>query len=223
MKKSVAIVLALLLIGVSGASWFFYTRQNEQIHDTLANLHLVKEELSTTKQELLGYTKYTDYLVATKTAMTEQMKFLAAKVDREYNLVEHIQKSKLGIPSEATIILKYSVEYSFGYDLKPESFNISGDKNGITITLNKPEVVASPAVKMHSHEIASKGVFVDEKEAIIELQQKLSGVAQVQAKEIQKEEAVIALCEKKLVEFLRDFMMKQPNVVFVPAIRIAYK
>ena len=44
------------------------------------------------------------------------MKFLAVKIDREYVHVEHIQKSMLGINSEATIILTYAVEYSFGFD-----------------------------------------------------------------------------------------------------------
>ncbi len=48
-----------------------------------------------------------------KQAMSERMKFLAAKVDREYIHVEHIQKTTFGIPSEATILIRYSVEYSF--------------------------------------------------------------------------------------------------------------
>jgi len=37
------------------------------------------------------------------------MKFLAVKIDREYVHVEHIQKSMLGIKSEATMIMKYAV------------------------------------------------------------------------------------------------------------------
>ena len=35
--------------------------------------------------------------------------------------------------------------------------------------------------------------------------------------------AVIALCEKKLAEFLRNFLAKQPNVKAVPVISFAYK
>ena len=46
------------------------------------------------------------------------MKFLAAKVDRDYTYVEHIQKSKLGFKSDATIIVKYAVEYSVGVKSK---------------------------------------------------------------------------------------------------------
>jgi hypothetical protein len=55
------------------------------------------------------------------------------------------------------------------------------------------------------------------------LQQQLLAVAKNRAKEVQKEEAVIALCEKKLGEFLHDFLSKQPNVKTVPAIKFAYK
>ena len=56
--------------------------------------------------------------MVTKTAISEQMKFLAAKVDRDYTYVEHIQKSKLGFKSDATIIVKYAVEYSVGVKSK---------------------------------------------------------------------------------------------------------
>jgi hypothetical protein len=47
-------------------------------------------------------------------------------------------------------------------------------------------------------------------------------MAQTRAKEIQNDEVVIALCEKKLAEFLRNFLAKQPNVDIIPSIRIAY-
>lgn len=38
-----------------------------------------------------------------------------------------------------------------------------------------------------------------------------------------KEELIRAVCEKKLVAFLRDFMGKQLGVKQVPAITVAYK
>jgi len=37
------------------------------------------------------------------------------------------------------------------------------------------------------------------------------------------EEPIRAVCEKKLVEFLRDFLGKQPGVKYVPAITVVYK
>jgi len=168
-----------------------------QQSDLLSKLHIVEKTLSTTKEDLLGYTTFTQYLEVTKKAISGRAKFLAATIDRNYVHVEHINRSVLGIKSDATIILNYEVEYSVGYDLSPESFTVSGDATGIIVTLKKPELVGSPAVGAISHEIPGKGLLIDEKEQ------------------------VIALCERKFGEFLRDFLAKQPNVRAVPMITFA--
>ena len=38
-----------------------------------------------------------------------------------------------------------------------------------------------------------------------------------------QDEAIVALCEKSLVAFLRDFQSKQPGVKHVPAITVRYR
>ena len=222
MQKIILAVVVTLLVSGGAAYGVLHSREENYKHD-LSKVLQLEEELSETNNYLTGYTKFTDYLAVTETAISEQMKFLAAKVDREYTHIEHIEISKLKIKSQATIVMKYTVEYSFGYDLKPNSFSIKGDKKGITVTLNKPELIASPAVRVISHEIPSKGMFIDEKEALLVLQEQLPEIAKAKAKDIQKDEAVIALCEKKLGEFIRDFLSKQPNVRVIPNIKFAYK
>jgi len=221
-RPNTPVLPAILVAVLIGSAATYGIMQNQQ-RDLLGKLFVVQEELSETKENLLGYTRFTDYMTESKAAISEQMKFLAAKVDREYVHVQHIQTSTLGIHSDATIILRYNVEYSFGFDLRPDRFSISGDRSGITITLSKPELVASPAVNILSHEIPSTGVFIDEQAAVIALQQQLFAVAKRRAVTIKNDEAVIALCEKKLAEFLRDFLAKQPDVKVVPVIRFAYK
>ena len=223
MKKTMLTTLVAVIIGSIATYWFTHSRQNEYQHNLLAKLLNVEKDLATTKNTLLGYTKFTDYISETKKAIEGQTKLLAAKVDREYVLVEHIQKGFLGFESEGTIIIKYAVEYSFGFDLRPDSFSISGDTNSITVTVSKPELVASPAVNILSHEIPSTGVLVDEKAAVIAVQQQLFATAKKKANEVRKDEAVIALCERRLTEFLRDFLSKQPGVKTVPAITVVYK
>ena len=84
-----ALLIAILIGGTAAYSFSNY-RDNQELRDRITNLHVVEQELAATKKDLLGYTKFTDYLSVTKTAMSEQMKFLAAKVDREYFHVEHI-------------------------------------------------------------------------------------------------------------------------------------
>lgn len=213
-------LLAILLVAFTIAivSLFFHDRQRN-----LTNLYVMEKQLSETRQDLLGYTTFTAYLNESKKAITEQTIFLAAKVDRDYIHVEHVQKSILGLKSEATVILKYAVEYSFGFDLRPDRFAIVGDAHSITITLNKPELVAAPAVSIQSHDIPSSGFFIDEQAEIIELHKQLTTVVNNRAKDIQQEEAIKALCEKKLGDFLRDFLSRQPNVRGVPVIKFAYK
>jgi hypothetical protein len=221
-KRTLSYVVVALFIGAIGAYAVGQYRDHQQQLDLMSRLHTMEQTLSETKIELIGYTRYTDYLSTTKKAMTEQAKFIAAKVDREYVHVEHIERSKLLLKSEATIILKYAVEYSVGFELRPDDFSIGTDTSGLVVTLKKPKLVASPAVKLISHEIPSKGMLIDEKNAVIELQQQLHQVAEVKGQNIAAEEAVIALCEKSLTSFLRDFLSKQPNVKVVPAITIKY-
>jgi hypothetical protein len=224
MKKLVsALVVALVLGGAATFGVVRYLQLQEEQRELLAKTLAMQEELSTIKKDLLGYTKFLDYMTVTKKAMSGQMKFLGAKVDREYVQIENIQKSTMGLKSDATILVKYSVEYSFGYDLRPQSFSITGDKNSISVTVGKPEMIASPAVNIASFEIPNSSLFIDSKTAVIKLQQRLLPVALKQANDIKSEEAVQALCEKKLTELLRDFLSKQPGVGSVPVITIAYR
>jgi hypothetical protein len=147
-------VLPALLAAVLISFAITYCFLHDQQREVLGKLFVVQEELSETKEALLGYTRFTNYLTESKAAISEQMKFLAAKVDREYVHVQHIQTSTLGISSDATIILRYAVEYSFGFDLRPEQFAVTGDKNGITVTISKPELVASPAGNSGQNDIS---------------------------------------------------------------------
>jgi hypothetical protein len=184
---------------LAAAATYQYLHASTDPHqsDLQSKLHVVEKTLSETQQDLLGYTTFTQYLEVTKKAISGRTKFLAARIDRNYVHVEHINRSALGIKSDATIILNYAVEYSVGYDLSPESFSVSGDATGITVTLKKPELVASPAIGAISHEIPGKGLLIDEKEQVIALQQQLTIAAEKQGDAISMEEAVIALCERK--------------------------
>lgn len=220
-KKYIALFATAFVVLAGYGGYAIYNDYSGRI-DGLPKAMKVQEELSETKKTLLGYTKYTDYIIESKKALEEQMKFLAAKVDREYVVVEHIQESKLRFTSNAAVKVTYAVEYSLGFDLKSGNYHISDSPEGITVTISKPSLVAAPAVKPLSHEILNKGILTDEKTAIIEIQRNLPERAQKDGLKIAEEEAVVALCEKKLIEFMRDFLMKKPDVKFVPVIKVKY-
>lgn len=225
MKKIVAVVIVALVVGGAATFWMVNYLQEAQLLDLNARLLVTEKELSVTKNDLLGYTKFTDYLSVSKTAMAGQMKFVGAKVDREYVQIVQIQKTILGIEANATILVNYKVEYSFGYDLKSSNFDVSGDKNSITVTLSKPApiLVASPAVNILSSQIPGSSIFINGNAAVINLQQQLFSIAKKRAVALQSDEAVRVLCENNLTAFLRDFLLKQPGVSSVPIIKIAYK
>ena len=224
MKKLLAIALIVLLAGATAVLGLLHLRDRDEQRDLAERLQQVTKIMEETLATLAGYTKYTTYVSQTKAALVGQSKFLAARVDRDYIMTQHIKRGVWFLSSEATVSVTYSVEYSVGFDLGPNDFAISGDKNRITVTLRKnPGLVPSPSVNIRSHDIIGKGVFTDEKGAIIAIQQRLLEVARKQAEAIVKDPAVIALSEKRLGAFLLDFMGKQPGVKFVPAIEFAYK
>jgi hypothetical protein len=175
------------------------------------------------KEELLGYTKYSDYLAVGKQTLQEQSKFLAATVQREETYTRKITKKKL-FKSDATIVITYTAEYSFGYDLKPDSYEIRDTASGIEIVLSaRPALVATPAMKSKKHEIPDHGLLINEQSAIVELYEGMDDVVLQKGNSMASEEAIVALCEKKLSAFFREFLSRQPGVKKVPGITVTYK
>jgi hypothetical protein len=70
--------------------------------------------------------------------------------------------------------------------------------------------------------VLANGILVDTKGAIIKLQQAAAERVNRQGMDMAKQRAVVALCEKNLVAFLRDFISKQPGVKVVPQITVRY-
>ena len=219
MKKIIGAAISACVIG-AGVTYAALDHERKEVLSTMME---VQKDSELVQSELLGYTKYTDYLTAGKQIVSNEMKLLAVKVVREGDLVENIHKEVMKISSEATVHVHYSAEYSFGFDLKPENFDIVATSRGIEIKLNKPVLVASPAVTPLSHEIPSKGLLTDEKTAIIYIHQRLPKIALKQGHAMAEEEPIRALCEKRLIEFLQNFLAKQPGVKQVPTITVSYK
>lgn len=176
------------------------------------------------REELLGYRKYSDYLSVGKQSLLEQTKFLAATVRRNETLTREIHR-KVGVfRSDATVAISYVGEYSFGYDLQPNSYEIRDSATGIELVLSaKPTLVASPAIKSKTHTIPSSGWLIDERAAIIETYEGMDGLVEAKGRAMAAEEAIVALCEKKIIAFLADFLSRQPGVRRVPNITVAYR
>ena len=115
-RTAIAITASLAVLAAAAATHQYLQSSAAEHHQSTlqSRLHVMEKTLSATKQDLLGYTTFTQYLEVTKKAISGRAKFLAATIDRNYVHVEHINPSALGIKSDATIILNYAVEYSVG-------------------------------------------------------------------------------------------------------------
>ena len=187
--------------------------------ESLDQVLRLQAEVASAKKALVGYTKYPDYLAAAKLAAVDQMKALAVKVTRESIHLERPPEETPDPTAEATVIVKYAVDYTFGFDAKPESFELVGTATGIALKLGKPKLMVTSAVRPLSHGAASKAELTEEHMAVI---RKLPAVSHKQGTAIALDDATQALCEKKLLEFLHHFLAKQPGVKQVPSILVSY-
>lgn len=206
---------ALAVAGTLAALGYSNTELRGQAAET-------ERQLTRTHEELVGYTAYTTYLSKGKQSLREQARFLAARVVREDHWIQHLQRDMLLFRSEGTVILKVSTEYSFGFDLAPDKFDVVATDSGIQVKVGKPMLVAAPAIKLLSYEFPSTGLLVKEEQAALELMKRLPNDYVARGTVLASDEAIKALCEKKLAEFLRNFLAKQPGVSVVPDITVAY-
>ena len=184
--------------------------------------HTLQQAVTRTQEELLGYSRYTSYLTLGKQALAEHTKLLTATVVRDEGVTEVIERFLLGFSSSGTVAVWYTAEYPFGYDLGPGQFDLRATADALEIRLKKPRMVASPAVRNLRYKVLSGGVLTDEKAAVIQLYAKAADESASKGRLLASDPAVIALCEKKLVEFLREFLRQQPGVRSVPHIRVVY-
>ena len=192
---------------------------------TYAALNTKTQPVVTQKDnELSGYTKYTDFLEAGKQSIREQAKFMAATVLRKETFTREIKKKQLVFSSDATITISYTGEYTFGYDLNPGSYEIRELGRGIEVVFkNKPMLMGTPGIISRRHSIPSSGWLINEQAAVIEIYEGMDKIVRENGAKIATEEAVMALCEKKLIAFLSDFLARQPGVKKLPHITISYK
>jgi hypothetical protein len=212
----------LLLAGAAAAAitWVLMrgqlTAANERA-EALQNVVTEKES------SLLGYTSYTKYLSEGKQRVSSQARFLAATVGRETAVTQVINASVLGLNSTGTVAIWYSVEYSYGFDLAANRYDIKAGAAGIEIHVGKPRLVATPAVTNLKYKVLSGGLLTDEKAAALKLFAEAAKRARIRGEQLASEPAIVALCEKQLVSFLRDFLLKQPGVKVVPTIAVVYR
>lgn len=247
MHKCIVPMTLVLTVPISAA--IIVRHQNPNAPPTLVQ---TEPAIITTQDHLLGKTQSIDLVAITESAITASRQLITAKVSRQYTHFERIERSILGLTSDAVITLQYTAEYAIGYDLANGRFEVSDEHASpdapssqgtstnqdsrtnpgtatinavpvITITLPPPHLVAQPGVRIDSHEVLNAGFLIDEKSAVIDLQQKLHRLALDRANAIAKDPGVVSLCEQQLLAFLRDILQNHPDVKRVPEFRINHR
>lgn len=215
MKKKILALFVASCIGVVVVLSFF------QFQSTHYAQQLTGENV-TLKKELLGYTRFNDYLTEGKRELLEQSKLVTAQIIHQEGVTRVIEKKFFGLSSGAIVAISYTAEYSFGYDMRPENYSLVKTSTGIEIKLHRPILLVSPSARELNYRILSAGMLTDPKSAVIQLYQGIEKEMQINAEKLRVDEAVLALCEKKLILFVHHFLMKQPGVKMVPNISVNY-
>ena len=180
-------------------------------------------DFEATKTKLLGYTKFEEYLAAAKQHLTEQSKLMAVNVLRDYVHLERILKDKHKLKSDVLVIGKFTVEFCFAIELKPDGFEIVAEGTGLCIKCSQPVQNTAPVIKSSSHQVSIAEVLVNDRATFNEVNQKFADLAQRYGLAVAREDAVRALCKAKLVDGLRDFLAKQPGVRQIPTIVVVFR
>jgi hypothetical protein len=215
-KEEVRFMLGCLLAAAVALTLFHRGDPDAAVAESMG-------ERTTKDGTLLGYTKYKDYLAASKGVLGERTKFVGTTVVRRYTVNRGVESSVLGLKSRGAVVVTYAAEFSFGYDLAPGSYDVVDTPAGIEVRVASPTVVTAPAVRDLHHQVLASGWFTDERAAALQLYEDSSSVARAEGARMQGDPEVVALCERTLIGFLHDFLAKQPGVERVPAITVSYR
>lgn len=205
--------LFAFFIGVATCGGVIYYLQNNNGDEIASQL----------KEELLGYTAYKDYIQVSKQAISKQAKFITAIVTRDEGYTRKISKTNQLFTSDANVAITYKAKYSFGYDLSSDKYEIKETPYGIELIVDRPRLLIEPAILSKSYRINDTGWLVDEKLALLEIYKDIDKFALKEGEKLANTPTIQAMCEKQLVAFVRDFMMKQKGVKFIPFISVKYR
>ena len=220
MKRSLLVVVALVACaGVGGV----YSVQKGSSSDALM---LNKDGTTVETSWLPGWLygrQSTDYATVIKEAFQQRRRFLTMTVEQDVVRDQQLEVRLLGLPSRARVRVTYHVQYPIGYVLEPGKFAVSGEGNTLVITLERPALIADPAVRLKSYRTVDGGLLIDEQEALLRLQQRIQPEAQNRAPAILARPGIIPTSEAALRGFLRPILASKAAGQQAPNLRFEYR
>lgn len=183
----------------------------------------LEEQLATTKEELAAFSKYIDHLPKAKESLIESGEKLATTIEDETTWVERGQKGVSPFKLDGNAVLKLSIEYTFGFELAADKFDLVVADKGIQVKLGKPRLLGTPNVTISSAEFPPKVLMVAEDAAAQEILQKAMPSLEERGQALGQNDAVRFIAEKRLIEHVRGVFAKQKDVKLVPDISVVYQ
>jgi hypothetical protein len=205
------------------AAFLTFVVMQDRMSRAVERAEALQRVVTKSERTLLGYRNYTQFLEEGKRQLSAEQKLIAATVRQPNAVTLVLDTSVLGLRSTGTVAIWYSTEYSFGYDLASGKYDVRATSEGIEIRVDKPRLVATPAVTDLRYKVLSGGMLTDEKSAALRLYAEAANRAKIRGEAMASDAAIIALCEKQLTGFLRGFLQRQKGVDFVPHIRVVYR
>ncbi|MEA1071774.1 hypothetical protein [Sphingomonas sp. LY160] len=156
----------------------------------------------------------TDWEAILRSTIQKESSFLTLTVKEDRMRDQLLEKSIKYTPfpsSRARVRVNYHVEYPIGYNLKPTDVTVSSAPNGLILTLQRPQLIAAPSVILQSYKILERGILLDEKVALLELQQRIQPEVARRAQEILGRPNVLPESERALGSFLKAIMAKMAD------------
>jgi hypothetical protein len=189
--------------------------ENQTLADQLLK---AQTEMAILKKKLLGYTKYADYLESSRQSAADVLKAPVLNVTRDYVQVAQLTQEKHLIKVDATVIVRYAVDFALALEVSSAALSVSGLANGVSLKLGRPSVVGTPKIKILSHTVVSTADLLDKNATLAELQIEFAQQVNAYGSTLCTEESVRIACKMKALEALRDTLAKQPGVAHVPAV-----
>ncbi|QDM40635.1 hypothetical protein [Altererythrobacter sp. TH136] len=167
-----------------------------------------------------------DYEAIIKSVLAEKASFLTLTLAQDIVRDRHLEKSIAYTPlpaSRARVRVKYHVEYPIGFNLAPGNFAVSGGPDRLVITLRRPQLVAQPSVRLKSYQVLDSGYLIDEKTALLKLQQRIQPEAVAKSRAILKRRDILPRSEKVLRGFLNPILKQQAGGEPAPQIEFRYR
>jgi len=218
--KSRTLLQAAAGLALAAGAYLYLSRGDGRAPPTM------RPDGEATREGWIVRQKTIDYEAIIKSSLAEKASFLTLTLAKDVVRDQHLETSIKYTPfpaSTARVRVKYRVEYPIGYVLSPGSFAVSGGADGLVITLRRPQLIARPSVKLQSFKVLESGILIDEKTALLELQQRIQPDAEKRAAEILRQADVIPRSERVLRGFLQSILRQQAGTAAPPPITFAYR